>query len=208
MPPETFNISDYFLDDRIREGRGDRVALRTPAGDLTYTEVQAMAGRFAHLLEGAGVLPEQRVLLALSDGPEQVAALFGTLKIGAVVVMVNPGLPADSIREFLDYTRAAAVARASSQEMRSRCAAPLRAIIGYAIRPSCSSWRDDIRSSAARGVLWRRAWSKMPAMSPAWACTDFLQTSGNRPASFTIPPRCPPMPTAQVLHALRVRSRR
>jgi benzoate-CoA ligase family protein len=108
-PPETFNISDYFLDDRIREGRGDRVALRTPAGDLTYAEIQAMAGRFAHLLEGAGVLPEQRVLLALADGPELVAALFGTLKIGAVVVMVNPGLPADSIREFLDYTRAAAV---------------------------------------------------------------------------------------------------
>jgi benzoate-CoA ligase family protein len=108
-PPESFNISDYFLDDRIREGRGDRVALRTGAGDLTYAEVQAMAGRFGHVLEKAGVEPEQRVLLALSDGPELVAALFGTLKIGAVVVMVNPGLPAESMREFLDYTRAAAV---------------------------------------------------------------------------------------------------
>lgn len=123
-PPESFNISDYFLDDRIREGRGDRVALHTPAGDLTYAEVQAMAGRFGHLLEGAGVVPEQRVLLALSDGPELVAALFGTLKIGAVVVMVNPGLPADSMRGFLDYTRAAAVVVDSASAPAVRQAAP------------------------------------------------------------------------------------
>ncbi|HET9581531.1 MAG TPA: benzoate-CoA ligase family protein [Gemmatimonadota bacterium] len=105
-PPESFNISDYFLDDRIREGRGDRVALRTRAGDLSYAEVQAMAARFAHVLKDAGVEPEQRVLLALSDRPELVAALFGTLKIGAVVVMVNPALPTESMRGFLDYTRA------------------------------------------------------------------------------------------------------
>jgi benzoate-CoA ligase family protein len=123
-PPESFNISDYFLDDQIREGRGDRIALRTPAGDVTYAEVQAMAGRFAHVLESAGVEPEQRVLLALSDGPQLVAALFGTLKIGAVVVMVNPGLPAESMRGFLDYTRAAAVVVDSSSAEAVRTAAP------------------------------------------------------------------------------------
>ncbi|MGH7556192.1 MAG: benzoate-CoA ligase family protein [Gemmatimonadota bacterium] len=108
MPPESFNISDYFLDDRIREGRGERIALRTDGGEHTYAEVQAMANRFGHLLRSTGVKPEQRVLLALSDGPEFVAALFGTLKIGAVVVMVNPGQGSDAIRYFLDYTRAVA----------------------------------------------------------------------------------------------------
>ncbi|MGH7564318.1 MAG: benzoate-CoA ligase family protein, partial [Gemmatimonadota bacterium] len=65
-----------------------------------------MANRFGHLLRSAGVKPEQRVLLALSDGPEFVAALFGTLKIGAVVVMVNPAQGLDAIRYFLDSTRA------------------------------------------------------------------------------------------------------
>ena len=42
----------------------------------------------------------------------------------------------------------------------------------------------------------------------ACACTDFLQTSGKCPASFTMPPRCPPMPSAHVLHAFFDRSRR
>ena len=35
----------------------------------------------------------------------------------------------------------------------------------------------------------------------AW--TDFLQTSGKRPSSLRIPPCCPPIPSAQVLQALR-----
>jgi hypothetical protein len=45
-------------------------------------------------------------------------------------------------------------------------------------------------------------------MSDAIACSDFLQTSGKRPCSLTMPPRCPPMPSAQVLQALRLRMAR
>ena len=53
-----------------------------------------------------GVEPEQRVIVALPDGPEFVGALFGTLKIGAVVVMVNPQLKAEDVAYFFEYTRA------------------------------------------------------------------------------------------------------
>ncbi len=38
-----------------------------------------------------------------------------------------------------------------------------------------------------------------PCMSEAIAWNDFLQTSGKWPASLTMPPNWPPMPTAQVL---------
>lgn len=100
------NIADWLLDARVREGRGDRPALLTERGTLTYRDVQGLANRFGHLLREAGVEPEQRVIIALPDGPEFVAALFGTLKIGAVVVMVNPQLAADAIAYFYDYTRA------------------------------------------------------------------------------------------------------
>ena len=108
-PPERFNMADYFLDARIREGRGRRTALVTDQGALTYAEVQARANRFGHLLLGAGVQPEQRVLLALPDGPDFVAALFGTLKIGAAVVMVNPQLAVPAIEYCYAYTRASVV---------------------------------------------------------------------------------------------------
>jgi benzoate-CoA ligase family protein len=105
-PPERLNIAEYFLDARVREGRGTLPALRTDAGTLSYSDVQTLSNRFGNALAGSGVEPEHRVLLALPDGPEFVAALFGTLKLGAVVVMVNPALPPAEIGYFLEYTRA------------------------------------------------------------------------------------------------------
>jgi len=106
--PERFNLARHLLDQRVEEGRGDRVALVTDEGTLTYRQVQARAHRFGHALREMGIRPEERVIIALPDGPDFVAALFGILEIGAVVVMVNPELPPDTIRYFLDYTRAVA----------------------------------------------------------------------------------------------------
>ncbi len=108
-PPERLNIAEYFLDARVREGRGARPALHTDAGALSYAELQALVNRFGNALAAAGVEPEHRVLIALPDGPEFVGALFGTLKLGAVVVMVNPGLPPGEIGHYVEYTRARVV---------------------------------------------------------------------------------------------------
>lgn len=103
-----FNIADHFLDDRIREGLGDRIALRTRDGHVTYAALQARANRFANALAEMGVRPEERVLIGLPDVPDFAASLFGALKRGAVGVMVNGYLGADRIRELYDYTRATA----------------------------------------------------------------------------------------------------
>lgn len=105
-PPEAFNIAEHFLDARVREGRGDRVAVVCGDRRLAYREVQALANRFAHALVAQGVQPEQRVIVALPDGPLFVGALFGILKMGAAVVMVNPQLQLDEIEYFFEYTRA------------------------------------------------------------------------------------------------------
>ncbi len=106
-PPETFNIARYFLEDRVTEGRGDRRAILTTSRSLSYADVNELANRFGNLLLRADVRPEERVLIALPDGPEFVAALFGTLKIGAVAVMLNPHLKPDEIEYFFRYTRGA-----------------------------------------------------------------------------------------------------
>ncbi len=124
--PAQLNIADYFLDARVREGRGDRIALHTDAGRWRYREVQALANRYANVLKSAGVAPEQRVIIALPDGPDYVGALFGILKIGAVVVMVNPELKPDAIEYFFDYSRAV-VALVTAERADAFCAAAGRA---------------------------------------------------------------------------------
>ena len=93
VPPEQFNLAAWVLGARIAEGRGERVALHLPDRSLTYREVQRLADRFANVLVGLGVRPEERVFVALPDGAEWVGALFGILQAGGVAVPVNPELP-------------------------------------------------------------------------------------------------------------------
>lgn len=105
-PPENFNLSEYFLEERLREGRGDRTALICGDRRFSYAEVSALSNRFGNVLRNLGALPEQRVLLALPDSPEYVGALFGVLKIGCVLAMINPHLKPDEIAYFFEYSRA------------------------------------------------------------------------------------------------------
>jgi benzoate-CoA ligase family protein len=105
--PEQLNLADYFLDARLREGRGDKVAIRTAEGGVfTYADVQRLANKMAHVLRAHGAGVEDRVLICLPDSVEFAAAFFGTLKAGAVVTMVNPELPAEDYVHYLDYTKA------------------------------------------------------------------------------------------------------
>ncbi len=106
IPPESFNIADYFLDARIQEGKAENTAIITDNGTQSYGETRDAANRFANVLLESGVRPEERIILALPDSAEYVAAFFATLKVGAVVVMVNPDLPPDAIEYFCRYTGA------------------------------------------------------------------------------------------------------
>jgi benzoate-CoA ligase family protein len=105
--PEELNLADYFLDARVREGKGDKVAVRTDEGETwTYRMAQAQANRMAHVLRQSGAGVEDRVLICLPDSTAFVAAFFGTLKAGCVVAMVNPELPAEDYDSYLEYTKA------------------------------------------------------------------------------------------------------
>jgi benzoate-CoA ligase family protein len=104
--PEWLNIAEVFLTRRLAEGRGDRVAVREDGRQLTYADLDVLANRFGNLLRDLGVRQEERVILSLPDGAEYAAALFGILKVGAVAVMVNPGLPPDGLGAMVELARA------------------------------------------------------------------------------------------------------
>ena len=100
------NLTAHFVDARVQEGMGHRPAIRTSDRTWTYLDISALSARVALILEDEGVRPEERVIIALADGAQFVGALFGALRLGAVVVMINPELPADQITYFFEYTRA------------------------------------------------------------------------------------------------------
>ncbi len=104
--PDRFNAASFFLDRHVEEGRGDRVAFVSEGRETTYRALQEQVNRVGNALRGLGVAMEQRVLLALLDGPEFVATFFGAIKIGAVPVPVNTLMRAADYRYFLDDSRA------------------------------------------------------------------------------------------------------
>jgi benzoate-CoA ligase family protein len=106
--PEQFNMADYFLYHNLEEGRENKVCLYFKDQTYTYGETARMANRAGNALREAGVEIEDRVLIVLPDCPEFVWAWFGAARIGAVITMVNPLLPADDYRYYLEYTRARA----------------------------------------------------------------------------------------------------
>jgi benzoate-CoA ligase family protein len=107
--PEDLSLADYFLFDRLAEGRGGRVALRFGDRAWTYAEVADRARALARWLVDAGVQQEQRVYLVLPDTPAFAWAIFGTLAAGAVVAMGSPAAPPADLAAVIDYIRPAVV---------------------------------------------------------------------------------------------------
>lgn len=104
--PRALNAYQFFLGDRLTEGRGNEVAIRLDDAMLSYDDVDALTAAFANALREAGVDRGDRVLLVMPDSPEFVAALFATMRVGAVVVMLNPGLTQDAMGAIVDRSRA------------------------------------------------------------------------------------------------------
>jgi acyl-coenzyme A synthetase/AMP-(fatty) acid ligase len=104
--PERFNIADYFLYRNLEEGRENKVCLYYEDQAFSYGDTARMSNRVGNALRELGVEMEDRVLLVLPDCPEFVWTWFGAARIGAVITMVNPLLPAEDYRYYLDYTRA------------------------------------------------------------------------------------------------------
>lgn len=108
-PPERFNLAEYCLDARLAEGLGDAPALHIGATTFSYRQVHQRACQMANLFRRQGLQPEQRLLLCLEDGLDYVAGLFGALRLGAAVVMLNPASSREDVISMRDYSRAALV---------------------------------------------------------------------------------------------------
>src|SRR5580692_10462598 len=104
--PDRYNLVDHFVDRHIREGRGQKTALVSDDRRITYGEIAEQVNRIGNGLLNLGLQEEQRVLLVLPDGPEFVAAYFGTMKIGAVAVPTNTALRSSDYAYFLEESRA------------------------------------------------------------------------------------------------------
>ena len=94
------NLAHAFVESAAEHA--DRIALRTATGaTTTYAELDDRSARAAGLLVEAGILPGDRVAVMLPNVPEFAITYFGALRVGAVVVPMNPLLKAREIAHYL-----------------------------------------------------------------------------------------------------------
>ncbi|MEZ5476495.1 MAG: benzoate-CoA ligase family protein [Thiolinea sp.] len=81
------NCSTILWDNLQRNP--DKTALIGPAGQLTYRELIAEAGRWGNAFQAAGLQRGERIAFFLDDTPVYPAAFFGAVRIGLVPVLLN-----------------------------------------------------------------------------------------------------------------------
>jgi long-chain acyl-CoA synthetase len=74
-----------------------RPALHYMGRTISYQTLSGQASRFANALQTLGVRQGTRVMLLLPNVPQMVIAYYGTLRLGAVVVMCNPMVSREEI---------------------------------------------------------------------------------------------------------------
>jgi len=104
--PERINLASYYLDNNLTAGRANKTAVYFEGKAFSYLDMARLANKVGNVLHGLGVEMEDRVLMALNDTPEFIAAWFGIIKIGAVATDVYSYLQPKDYEYFLNYTRA------------------------------------------------------------------------------------------------------
>jgi len=102
--PEHFNVASHFLDAPAAL-HSERSAIAGEPREVTYGELAALANQAGNALRAQGVSRGDRVLIALPDSAEFVAAFFGAAKIGAVAVPVNPFARSSDYIHYLENSQ-------------------------------------------------------------------------------------------------------
>src|SRR2546425_8286740 len=69
---------------------GDRQATAFLGAELTFRDIKKQSDAFAIALAGLGIVKGDRVGIMLPNCPQYIVAAFAVLRLGAIVVNVNP----------------------------------------------------------------------------------------------------------------------
>ncbi|MGA7914820.1 MAG: benzoate-CoA ligase family protein [Candidatus Acidiferrales bacterium] len=99
------NIADHFVS-RPARNQPRKIAILQPSGAVTYESLESEMNRVAQALLHSNCQPKDRVLIALPDSQEFVAAFFAAAKIRAIAVPVNPMARSTDYRHYIENSGA------------------------------------------------------------------------------------------------------
>jgi len=103
---DRLNCVVELLDKTVGAGHGERPALRSPAGVLTYGSLLELVNRIARVLrEDLGLVPGNRVLLRGPNNPMMAACWLAVVKAGCIAVATMPLLRAKELKPIIDKAK-------------------------------------------------------------------------------------------------------
>lgn len=176
-PGGTLNIAQLAVDRHADGALGDRVAVRCLGADgrsqrITYRDLRDRSNRLAHVLTAAGLSPGDTLFVLTPPLPLLLDAVFGALKAGLVVALLDPLLGPEALatRLRLGYCR--------------------RLLTTPALyRSSVSALRADL--PALEQVLLVGGPEPGAPADPPVGALDLEPLLRRAPAAFTAPPTAP-----------------
>jgi amino acid adenylation domain-containing protein len=164
----------------------DKVGLVCGGTRWTYAALETESNRMAQALIARGVERGDRVAVCLENVPEAVVSIFGVLKAGAVIVLVNSTTKSEKMSVLLDDSGACALVIADKKlegvaESVSR-ATRLRTIIVVGPTPRPLPWAET-RDVAPDVLAWQEVLGTHEPFRPSKRAIDvdlacLLYTSG------------------------------
>src|SRR5439155_22391485 len=107
--PEHMNCIVELLDMKIQEGYGDRPAIFSADGVLTYAQMQAQVDRVAHVLtKDMGLVPGNRVLLRSANNAMMAVCWCAVAKAGLIVVATMSMLREKELVDIIEKAQVSA----------------------------------------------------------------------------------------------------
>ncbi|MCK9577870.1 AMP-binding protein [bacterium] len=89
----------YFLDEAARENPSN-IALSFYGKEINYSEYKNLTDRFASALQKEGVQKGDKVMILAANCTQNIIAFYGTMKAGAVPVLLNPLYTSEELEYF------------------------------------------------------------------------------------------------------------
>jgi 2-aminobenzoate-CoA ligase len=176
--PGRLNCAGELLDKPVTRGHGHRIALRTPDGECTYTQLFTQANRLANMLvREMGLRPGNRVLLRGPNNPMMAACWLAVVKAGGVCVATMPLLRAKELTDIIT----------KAQVTHALCDKRLDEELKIA-QASCASlkeikyWYDDAPDSVEALVMKQPLWfTNVPTAADDVALIAFTSGTTGKP---------------------------
>jgi len=104
--PHQLNLSEIYLDEKIKKGKGNKIACLFEDKKLTYGDLYLKTCVLGNALKAIGVKPGDRIAIRLNNIPEYLITMLAALRIGSIYVSVFPLFKAREIAQVVNSSEA------------------------------------------------------------------------------------------------------